>query len=82
MLLREGAQAGADGLQRRRLKQALRRQHLGVGHRGPDVVGDQAVIERVVLARGVGEHRGVHGLSLVPEARHAIPAAKARSRRA
>ena len=58
-------------------EQPLRVQHLRVRDRGAGVVGDQTLVERVVLARREREHALIERRALVPEAAHgcALPAA-------
>jgi len=51
-------------------QQAAVVQHLGVGDGGLHVVGDQAVVEGVVLAGRVAQHALVERRTLVPESRH------------
>ena len=46
-------------------------QRLRVRDRGLNVVGDEPVVERVVLARGELEHALIERRPLVPQARHA-----------
>ena len=66
-----------DGFEVSSAEESLRVQHLRVRDAGARVVGDQTVVERVVLACGPGEHPLVERCALVPEAAHgwALPAA-------
>jgi hypothetical protein len=66
----ERLEAVADRGQVVRRQQPGGVQHLGVGDRGADVVGDEAGVQPVVLAGGVAEHPGVERLPLVPQAGH------------
>ena len=61
----------ADGGEVRRGEQPHLVEHAGVGDRGPDVIGDEAGVEGVVLAGGVAQHALVERLPLVPQPAHA-----------
>ena len=80
VLVGERAEAGADGLEVARAEQALRMQHLGMRDRGAHVVRHEALIERVVLARGELEHARIERRALVPQPRHGALCASAGDR--
>ena len=66
----DGRQRLANRLEIRRRQQILLTEHLRVRDRGADVVGDQAIVQRVIIARGVFQNPRVERSTLVPEPRH------------
>jgi len=70
VVVAESREPGADRLEVVGAEKSLRRQHLGVGDRGADVVRHQALVEPVVFAGRVGKDAFVERSSLVPEATH------------
>src|ERR1022692_3190875 len=67
-------QRAAYGFQIGVRQQALRLQHLRMSDRGLDIVCDEAIVERMIIARRVGKNAGIERLALVPQARHTITA--------
>ncbi len=64
------AQRGHDGGEIGVVEQSLLVQHLGVRDAGFDVVGNQPVVEFMILTRGVGEHPRIQRCALVPQSAH------------
>src|SRR5207248_11035020 len=63
-------EAGADGIEIRDGEQPLPGEHLGVSDRGAHVVGNEPLVERVVLAGGVVQHPFIERRALVPQPLH------------
>src|SRR4051812_23273465 len=70
MLLAERSQPGSNLTQVLRRQQLLTVEHLHVGKGGSNVVADEPLIERIVLASRVPQHTAVERSTLVPQTAH------------
>src|SRR5262245_13271486 len=66
-------QGSADQIEICSRQQSSALQHFCVCDRGEDVVLHEALIQRMIFARGVREHPLIEWRSLVPEACHLAP---------
>jgi hypothetical protein len=76
VLLLQLFEPGADRLQISRRQKPHLVEHLGVGDRGADVIGHEAGVEPVILARGVAQDAVVQRLALVPQAAQAASSSR------
>ncbi len=70
VLLAEGSQAEADDVQIVGREQFLRVKHFCVRNGSRDVIPDEPLIERIVLASRVMQHTAVEWSALIPQAAH------------